>query len=75
MFSGSDEFVLREIADESHKIPQVINLLFKNAVELEFANCLKLYELGFTDEELFKKQKEWYFENKKMFDDMFYGKK
>lgn len=57
MFSGSDEFVLREIADGSHEI---VNVLMKNMVELEFANNLKLYELGKIDEETFNQRYENY---------------
>lgn len=57
MFSGSDEFVLREIADGSHEI---VNVLMKNMVELEFANNLKLYELGKIDEEEFNQRYENY---------------
>ena len=57
MFSGSDEFVLREIADESHKIA---NVLMKNMVELEFTNHLKLYELGKIDEKEFNQHYEDY---------------
>jgi len=69
MFSGSDEFVLREIADESHN---VINLLMKNAIELEFANCLKLHEMGLTDDKLFKEQYDWYLRRKHEMDDILY---
>ena len=57
MFSGSDELVLREIADGSHKIKDV---LMKNAIELEFANNLKLYELGKIDEQEFNRRYEDY---------------
>ena len=57
MFSGSDEFVLREIADGSHKI---VNVLMKNMVELEFANNLKLYEIGKIDEKEFNQKYEDY---------------
>ncbi len=57
MFGGSDEFVLREIADGSHKI---IDVLMKNMIELEFANNLKLYELGKIDEDEFNRQYENY---------------
>ena len=57
MFSGSDEIVLREIADGSHKIKDV---LMKNAIELEFANNLKLYELGKIDEQEFNRRYEDY---------------
>jgi len=57
MFSGSDEFVLREIADGSHKIKDV---LMKNAIELEFANNLKLYEMGIIDEKEFNRRYEDY---------------
>lgn len=74
MFSGSDEFVLREIADESHNIHKVINLLMKNAVELEFANCIKLHELGLTDDELFKEQHDWYLTRKYEMDEILYHK-
>ena len=57
MVSGSDEFVLREIADGSHQIKDV---LMKNAIELEFANNLKLYELGKIDEQEFNRRYEDY---------------
>lgn len=57
MFNGSDEYVLREIADESHKM---LNVLMKNMVELEFSNNLKLYELGKIDEKEFNQRYENY---------------
>ncbi len=57
MFSGSDEFVLREVADHSNEI---VNILMKNMVELEFANNLKLYELGKIDEKEFNQRYENY---------------
>ncbi len=43
IFSGSDEFVLRDVADHSNEI---VNILMKNMVELKFTNNLILYELG-----------------------------
>ena len=64
MFSGSDEFILRDISDNLTQIHRVNTLLLKHAIELEFANCLKLYELGKTDEELFQRQYDWYMEEK-----------
>lgn len=53
MFGGSDEYVLREIADGSHKI---VDVLMKNMIELELANYLKLYELGKMDEDEFNRE-------------------
>ena len=64
MFSGSDEYILRDISDNLTQIHRVNTFLLKHAIELEFANCLKLYELGKTDEELFQRQYDWYMEEK-----------
>ena len=75
MFSGSDEFVLREISDDLKNIHYLITLLLKNDIELEFANCLKLYELGKTDEELFQRQYEWYMREKGRVDQYIIKKK
>ena len=69
MFGGSDEFVLREIADGSHKI---IDVLMKNAIEVEFANNLKLYELGKIDEDEFNRQYENYRFKREQIDKYFY---
>lgn len=63
MFGGSDEFVLREIADESHNIRKVIDILMKHSIELEFANDLKLYELGKIDENTFQQKIKTYRDN------------
>ena len=65
MFSGTDEFVLREIADESHK---AINILMKHSIELEFANDLKLYELRKLDENVFEQKIQSYRHNQKFLD-------
>ena len=44
-------------------------------IELEFGNCLKLYELGKTDEELFQRQYEWYMREKGRVDQYIIKKK
>ena len=37
MFSGSDEFILRDISDNLTQIHRVNTFLLKHAIELEFA--------------------------------------
>jgi hypothetical protein len=49
MFSGSDEFVLREILENVDHIKDLHKMLVKCRIELEYANYLKEYQLGIID--------------------------
>lgn len=60
MFSGSDEFVLREIADKIGVLADLYNIQYRTSIELSFQNTLKLYELGKIDDSIFNKRYEWY---------------
>lgn len=56
MFSGSDEFVLREIANYVMHLDDLYNVTVLNSVETHFANVIKLYELGVIDKEEFNRE-------------------
>ena len=60
MFGGSDEYILRDIASNTMQISKVFLIGYLNSVELHFANCVKLYELGKIDEEEFNKEYSYY---------------
>jgi hypothetical protein len=49
MFSGSDEFVLREILENVDHIKDLHKMLVQCRIELEYANYLKEYQLGIID--------------------------
>jgi hypothetical protein len=58
MFGGSDEYVLREILDNVDHIKDLHKVITECYVELQYANCLKEYELGIIDKNEFNYNKQ-----------------
>lgn len=65
MFGGSDEFVLREILGNVDHIKDLYYQLVRSALELEYANDLKEYELGIIDVNEFNQRRNAHYNDAK----------